>query len=55
MRWIFMLTAFILFMGVNSFDFRCNLPDERFRKETRQKQRQARMSQKPEHVEVARR
>lgn len=45
MRRIWILSAFALFMGVNSFDFRCNLPDERFRWEIKEDQRGVKMSQ----------
>lgn len=34
MRKIWILSVFVVFMGVNSFDFRCNLPDERLRWES---------------------
>ncbi len=45
MRKIWILSAFILFMGVNSFDFRCNLPDERLQQETKKDQREVKIKQ----------
>jgi hypothetical protein len=47
MRKIWILSAFLILMGVNSFDFRCNLPDERLRQETKKDQRGVQVSQNP--------
>ena len=48
MRKIWILSAFIIFVGVNSFDFRCNLPDERIRHEKKKDQREVKIEQ--DHV-----
>jgi hypothetical protein len=45
MRKIWMFSAFIILMGVNSFDFRCNLPDESIRQETKKDQREVKIKQ----------
>ena len=47
MRKIWILSLFFTFMGVNSFDFRCNLPDDRLYREVRKDQGELRMSQDP--------
>jgi hypothetical protein len=45
MRKIWILSVFILFMGVNSFDFRCNLPDESLGQDTKKGQREVKIKQ----------
>jgi hypothetical protein len=45
MRKIWILSVFVVLMGVNSFDFRCNLPDECLRWEIKKDQGEVRMSQ----------
>ncbi|KPK28342.1 MAG: hypothetical protein AMK69_08955 [Nitrospira bacterium SG8_3] len=47
MRKIWILSVFFIFMGVNSFDFRCNLPDERLYREIKKDQGEVRISQNP--------
>ncbi len=47
MRKIWILSAFILFMGVNSFDFRCNLPDESPRQEMKRDQKEVKTTENP--------
>ena len=47
MRKIWILSVFFIFMGVNSFDFRCNLPDERLSQEIKKDQGEERISQDP--------
>lgn len=53
MRKIWILSAFLILMGVNSFDFRCNLPDERLRQETKKDQRGVQVSQNPAFAQTA--
>lgn len=47
MRKIWMLSVFFIFMGVNSFDFRCNLPDERLYRDIKKDQGEIRISEDP--------
>jgi hypothetical protein len=47
MRKIWILSVFFIFMGVNSFDFRCNLPDERLSREIKKEQGEERISHDP--------
>ena len=54
MRKIWILTVFVVFMGVNSFDFRCNLPDESLRQETKKDQREVKIKQNPVFAQLER-
>ena len=47
MRKIWILSVFVVLMGVNSFDFRCNLPDERLYRDIKKDHREVRMSEDP--------
>ncbi len=54
MRKIWIFSAFIIFMGVNSFDFRCNLPDGSLRQEMKKDQREVKIKQNPIFAQLER-
>jgi hypothetical protein len=54
MRKIWILSVFVVLMGVNSFDFRCNLPDERLQQEIKKDQGEVRITQVPIFAQLER-
>ena len=54
MRKIWILGAFLILMGVNTFEFRFNLPDERLRQETRKDQKGIQVTQNPAFAQLER-